>query len=994
MSVLKRKYNEEIPDSAKYKVPQASIPSRRTQIKINPDGKTSFGPNEIIRIMIPPQGYFDPEFSYLSFDIRLKAPSTYYLKALEVWNSHSTAYVYDTGFGNLLAVGKGGVWGQANAGTVGQSITERSKAVPVPVMRHVQQSEGTAVAGGGVTLKSNSVRFEWVPVGHVHPVLPFSAHGFFNRVVLRTANNTPVEDIQDYDYLSAHLGQLLQSEGYTSTMGGMLEGWGDVRERAKLGLACISNLKYFQPLLRTDAYDKNGFTNNSIYSGNYGTVNSSGSEAVGSTASVNGLSPEGVLNASLKETIGGVKMTCNLNLGLLQQKQNLPLLFTGGFILELYTAPFERCMSFKTVYSRIDATDMPNLADGGTVNGVAELVDITAMDCALPYTLTSILGIPHEVTNDLAGLRHVGRPIAGEEYCHYYKSGFTLADLPDDTDETARRELSCSYQAFLDYEKVSPGSSALTTVGRQTLSRYDVDADEKVILNPTSTKSATQYESNSYEHVKACSTALESRYRNSKWVTVGGSDGWTYELANVELRADMLQFSQSYDESVAAIVDSDEGLPITFQTFSVQKMTYDGQRSTLTMNERARSIQFALAVFKDPESERTTHTFYADNDSKFYCFGDHNIPVATTRFQDGFNYLAATGYTARALGYHGDMGSLPVTNTTWETTALNPTTRENIGGRSRDIAETVANNVKTFTYPAILDTNQGVNGYYAYSIPHHWAGFAVEGHIPQFESVSHIGEAKPFVTTNPATPLYRPVTFQLRYLGGVPLEDKRWNAANVIGPLISHTFYKSKFVAISNPWRSFMRLLPADTQGVSLFPDLKDYQFRIGTRFIPSSPVDCSSGAVQSYIELMKAIGLYGSFSGDGRRALMPGIRITPDQYAKRICTRDQSLLSAGYGNVISGQSSKIFPGGITGTLDCKDYVGCRYRIPERFILGQNFSDIPDHAAGIDTATQALAVELALNGEMSPAKTMNVYVFLNVRRDMFVRCGGQMEILY
>jgi hypothetical protein len=144
----------------------------------------------------------------------------------------------------------------------------------------------------------------------------------------------------------------------------------------------------------------------------------------------------------------------------------------------------------------------------------------------------------------------------------------------------------------------------------------------------------------------------------------------------------------------------------------------------------------------------------------------------------------------------------------------------------------------------------------------------------------------------------------------------------------------------------------------------------------------------------MKAIGMYGSFSGDGKRALMPGIRLTPDLYSKRICTRDSMVVSAAYGQFTAGTVSRDFNAGITGTLDCKDYVGQRYRVPTRFVLGQNFSDIPDHAAGVDTATQALSVELALNGEMSPAKNMNVYVFLNVRRDMFIRCGGQIEILY
>ena len=47
--------------------------------------------------------------------------------------------------------------------------------------------------------------------------------------------------------MSAHLGSLLQSQGYTDTMGALLEGWGDVETRAKMGLACVKGLQYIAP---------------------------------------------------------------------------------------------------------------------------------------------------------------------------------------------------------------------------------------------------------------------------------------------------------------------------------------------------------------------------------------------------------------------------------------------------------------------------------------------------------------------------------------------------------------------------------------------------------------------------------------------------------------------------------------------------------------------------------------------------------------------------
>lgn len=819
--VLKRSYTEEIPDDAKYKTPQASIPARRTQVKLTPDGKTSFGQNEIIRIIIPPQGYFDPEYSYLSFNIELTAPETYRMKALEVWNDDSNVFVYD---------GKAGIKLSDLSGTLGTAgfndivMIGRPKlttpARVVPFVRHTQDIANKAA------LDNTDYLFEWVPSGQVYPVLPFSAHGFFTRVVLRTANNTPIEDIQDYDYLTAHLGSLLQSNGYADTMGAMLEGWGDVNTRAKMGLACVKNLTYIKPVLDfedTTLYDKD-------VGGNYIPASQiivpsfsqpySVYDATTNPASVRGLSPEGIDNEIYMESYGGLKFTCNMNLGLFQQNQNLPLLFSGGLILELYTAPFERCISFTSVYSKIDPVDFPNLRDS-EILGDGLLVDVSAQNCVLPIQMTNQFKWNAE---------EIGTKLPGEfldkSHCGYAYGNMRLDDrIITDFDETSSDKNFLSRSRTEDFRLAEPNY--------QNAYYYGPNVNNK-----------TQVAIGANVHKTANQPLLASRMNQF-------TSGWSYELTKVELRADMLQFSQSYDEGIAEIVDSDEGLPITFQTFSTQKTVYDGQRMTLTLNERARSIQFAMAVFKDPTKERKTHEFLLDDDSRFV--------VACKR---------------------------------------------------------------------VLQTR---------------------------------------LTT--------------------PEEED----ANVPPTLLS-----TKFVSIANPFAMFARILPIDGQEQALFPNLIDYQFRIGTRFIPASPVDCTSGAVQAYIELMKAIGMYGSFSGTGERANMPGNRITPDMYSKRICTAASRTLAGAYYKV-SGQAGDTVRSLVFGNMEAKDYVGSRYRVPQKFILGQNFSDIPSHAAGVDTATQALSIELALNGAAKSTDitgSYNCYVFLNVRRDMFVRCGGQIEILY
>lgn len=866
-NILKRKYQEEVPESAKYQSPAASIPSRRTQIKIVPEGKTSFGPNEIIRIHIPPQGYFDPEFSYLSFDVTLQAPSTYMLKALEVWNSNSYCCIYDPGFSGLIVVGKGG--NHKDGAPLAQAV---------PIMR--QRADMTGVQW--VYSSTTEVLFEFVPVGQVYPVLPFSSHGFFNRVVIRTANNTPIEDIQDYDYLCAHLGQLLQSEGYVSTMGAMLEGWGDINTRAKMGLSCVSGLKYITP----NPEGGGGF-NHRVY--NEGVIRSAGYNAA---ASVNGLSPEGVSDSSLKETVKGTKLTCNLNLGLLQQQQNLPLLFSGGLILELYTAPFERCCSFTTIWSRFDPTDVPNIADGGILGGHADLIDITCQSAKLPYNLTAALGWKHETSSSTDG--ETGKAL-NSTGCGYQSWGTMLA-VPSSSDTGYNKAyMNHGNVNFCSTSESAPGDYRLTWSGSHTV--YLVDASTGV-YSGTSFQGGTQHH-NSYNEAP-----LKERF--SQFMT-----GWSYTLSNVELRSDMVQFSQAYDESVAQIVDSDEGLPITFQTFSTQKVIYNGNRETITMNERARSVQFALAVFKEASAERSTHTIAYDNDTRFTIAAQYAMPISQCA-QDGYQCT-----------YRNNDIDFPMNATatgTW----------------------TGQDGVTSISYQTIQQSLR--------------MGLNTSG------------------TENDHA--HRPITGPWAY------------AAQ--GVTMMHGYAKQKFLSIANPWITNVRIIPIDGQQQSLFPSLIDYQFRIGTRFIPASPVDCSSGAVQAYVELMKAIGMYGSSVGDGKRSLLGGNRIKTDLYSKRICTSDSKTVTGAYSTIPN--STVKFSAVPQGIMLAQDYFGLRYRVPARFILGQNFSDIPDHAAGVDTATQALSIELSLNGQASTS--FNCYVFLNVRRDMFIRCGGQIEILY
>lgn len=854
-SILKRKYDEEIPDSAKYVTPQASLPARRTQVKLLPDGKTSFTQNEIIRIMIPPQGYFDPEFSYLSFNVELTAPSTYKLKALEVWGRDSNAFVYDVGIDSIIAVGRP----LQTYKYKGAADLTTDVPLPVPFVRHAQDfsKDSNAVLKFG-----SDLLVEWVPCGQVYPVLPYSAHGFFTRVVLRTANNTPIEDIQEYDYLSAHLGSLLQSQGYTDTMGALLEGWGDVETRAKMGLACVKGLQYIAPnfyhpysfdygffvdtVARTDetlnpvvgSSDPSKLTvvNKNIVYSDWSTI---------SSGTALGLSPEGVTSKVLREQVNGMKFTCNLNLGLFQQSQNLPLLFSGGLILELYTAPFDRCITFTSIYSSADPVDFPNLL--GKVDGDGHLIDITAMNLRLPTGLTNAIGLENE-----APAGKTAGTFFDVETCPYAQDNITSATAASSGDTTKKRFL-------------QPGLGPVQAVTpfMQTLKKSGTDK----------TFGVNTHLGNTSENI----TKLESRMAKF-------TEGWSYSLTNVELRADMVQFSQSYDESIAEIVDSDEGLPITFQTFSTQKVSYDGKRATLTVNERARSIQFALAVFKDVNLERKSHTILFDNDTRFILSYDE----------------------------------------------------------------------KAFTISSIADYDP----------------------------------SKPNVAPAALTPIRASILLQ----GATPAES-------AIGYKFMDFSHFQRFVTVANPWVAVARVLPNEIQQQALFPNLSDYQFRVGTRFIPASPVDCSAGAVQAYIELMKAIGMYGSFSGTGQRALMPGNRITPDLYAKRICTAASRTLAGAYYNLSTGSQTtteKAVRNVQLGQLQCKDYVGQRYRIPQRFILGMNFSDIPDHASGVDTATQALSIELALNGDKdeADATSYNCYMFLNVRRDLFVRCGGQIEILY
>jgi hypothetical protein len=865
-SILKRKYQEEVPDSAKYQSPAASIPSRRTQIKIVPEGKTSFGPNEIIRIHVPPQGYFDPEFSYLSFDITLQAPTKYMLKALEVWNSDSAACIYDPGFGGLIVVGK---------------QSSRQKAKCVPIMRNRSDMSGVS----WVYNTDTEVLFEFVPVGQVYPVLPFSSHGFFNRVVIRTANNTPVEDIQDYDYLCAHLGQLLQSEGYVSTMGAMLEGWGDINTRAKMGLSCVSNLKVVIPTPDGGVPINMGVTNEGqIFSASWAQP-----------VDIQGLSPEGTRDSSLKETVKGTKLTCNLNLGLLQQQQNLPLLFSGGLILELYTAPFERCMSFTTIWSRFDPTDVPNLADGGIIGGHADVIDVTCMNERLPYGLTTALGWSHETSSSTDSV--TGMPLNSTGNA-YYQNGCMLYN-PSTTDTNYNKQrMNLADVNFMTTGKRAPGDYALAYTGSNTA--YQCAAD--------GTYSGVAFSIGTQHHNSYQEAPLKARF--DQFMT-----GWTYTLSNVELRADMVQFSQAYDESVAQIVDSDEGLPITFQTFSTQKVIYNGQRETITMNERARSVQFALAVFKESSAERSTHTFAYDSDTRFTIAAQFAMPISQTRLD----------------GWRGDYGKYDnADGQSWPTdTTADHTFTSRDGSTSIQVQSTEQ------THETGLNTASTSNDTVHRAITGPWA-YAAEG-------VCHF-----------------------------------------------HGYTKQKFLSIANPWVVNMRVIPIDGQQQSLFPSLIDYQFRIGTRFIPASPVDCSSGAVQAYVELMKAIGLYGSSVGDGKRSLLGGNRVKADLYSKRICTSDSKTVTGAY-STVPGTSVK-FAAVPQGVLVAQDYFGLRYRVPARFILGQNFSDIPDHAAGVDTATQALSIELSLNGQSGTQ--FNCYVFLNVRRDMFIRCGGQIEILY
>jgi hypothetical protein len=552
---------------------------------------------------------------------------------------------------------------------------------------------------------------------------------------------------------------------------------------------------------------------------------------------VEGLSPEGILDSSLAETVGGMKFTCNLNMGLFQQNQNLPLLFSGGLILELYTAPFERCISFTSIYSKVDPVDFPNLRDSD-IRGSGHLVDVSAMNCVLPTSMSTAFGWAVEET---------GGKIAGQ-FLDISCCGYALDNMRyEGIANFGSDEIDARTTGSGDERKIALMQSKSEDF-RLTERTGKVDAVQYTAVTGANTTQVTVPigQKLHYNNNIAPLTA-----RMQQFLT-----GWSYELTNVELRADMLQFSQSYDESVAEIVDSDEGLPITFQTFSTQKTIYDGNRQTLTLNERARSIQFALAVFKDPKQERKTHELLMDDDSRYMIASRRILNVSSV-------YYAANQF-------------------------LN-LTAENSSSSS------------------------------------------------------------------------------LQY----------------------------KYVGLANPYTIFARVLPIQAQEQALFPNLIDYQYRIGTRFIPASPVDCSAGAVQAYIELMKAIGMYGSFSGTGQRANMPGNRIVPDLYSKRICTAASKVLAGAY-YTVTGAANTVRTL-VFGDLESKDYVGSRYRIPQRFILGQNFSDIPDHASGVDTATQALAIELTLNGNAAKSDiemNYNCYVFLNVRRDMFVRCGGQIEILY
>lgn len=885
MSIAKRKYTEEIPESAKYKTPQASLPARRTQVKLLPDGKTQFTQNEIIRIMIPPQGYFDPEYSYLSFDVILTAPKTYKLKALEVWNRDSHCFVYDTKISGIVLFGRPETVSRLTTTATAIDITPTSSnitttALSVPLIRHAQDISATMNGPS-----SSDILYEWVPVGQIYPVLPYSSHGFFTRVVLRTSNNTPIEDIQDYDFLSAHLGSLLQSQGYSDTMGAMIEGWGDINTRAKMGLACVENLEKVNPTPRfavLPIFESAKITQTeksfsdivAADSMNHlrktaGAVEGVGDEVVltkvnshavshmfvysdytgSSVSAVKGLSPEGVDQEDFREQKGSMKFTCNLNLGLFQQAQNLPLLFSGGLILELYTAPFDRCISFTSIQSKIDAMDFPNMADS-EIQGSGLLVDITAMNCRLPKAFTDIVGLPDEISSVQGG-----PTLRQGEYFNYTHVPYASSGVVGGRNFVQPGLNHTSIRALSPFKQQ-------VTQGGTTLGVSEHLADNANLVS---------------ENISLLKKRMDA-------ITTG----WSYRLTNVELRADMVQFSQSYDEEVAEIVDSDEGLPITFQTFSTQKVSYGGKRSTLTINERARSIQFALAVFKDSTMEKRTHTILYDNDTRYVVCNDNVF--------DPYRYVTSAGVLS-----------------------LQPRQMET--PYKFDYYQKIT--TTTNLYDSALYTNQ--------------------------------------LTAN----------------------------LSVSCP---------KFVGIANPYTCFARVLPVNIQEQSLYPNLVDYQFRVGTRYIPASPVDCTGGAVQAYIELMKAIGMYGSFSGTGQRANMPGNRITPDLYAKRICTAASKTLAGAYYSVLdkSATSDKARRNVVVGDLEMKDYLGLRYRIPQRFILGMNFSDIPDHAAGVDTATQALAIELALNGDAkeSDGVNYNVYLFLNVRRDMFVRCGGQIEILY
>ena len=91
----------------------------------------------------------------------------------------------------------------------------------------------------------------------------------------------------------------------------------------------------------------------------------------------------------------------------------------------------------------------------------------------------------------------------------------------------------------------------------------------------------------------------------------------TYQLSNVNMVCEMLEFDSAYDAAFYAALQT-QGVPIKFSSFHYHTFALSGSYNVAQIHERARSVKAAYAVARDTSAASTLF----DSDRFFFALGE------------------------------------------------------------------------------------------------------------------------------------------------------------------------------------------------------------------------------------------------------------------------------------------------------------------------------------------------------------------------------------